>query len=155
MANFNMNPYSGTQLTPVVLPGADKGYGGKIIALTATLTYAAQAAGSTLTAFKANAGWLFMGGYLSTNTTTGSATLAIGGTLGGTVTFNANNYAAAAAYTTVDKPQWFFNNIGATNPFSTDPMTPFAGPETFVLTTATAALPASGILTVVGLFMVS
>lgn len=154
MANFNANPYSGTQLTPMVIPGADKGYGGRIIGLTATLTYAAQAAGSTLTLFKANAGWLFLGGFILTNTTTGSATLSIGGSAI-TGTFQAACYSAAAAYTTVDKQQWFMNNIAASTPFVTDPLAPYTAPETFIATTATAALPASGILLVTGLFMIS
>ena len=155
MANFNMNPYSGTQLTPAVLPGADKGYGGRIISLTATLTMAAQASGSTLTCFKANAGWLFLGGFLLTNTSLSTATLALGGTFGGANTFQAALYSAAAVLTTVDKPQLFFNNSAASPQVITDPLTPYSGPETFILTTAVAALPASGILSVVANFMIS
>lgn len=149
MATFNMNPYSGMLSSPAVLAGADKGYGGKIISLTATITLAAQASGSILKAFKANNGWLFMGGFLLTNTTLSTATLSIGNAT------QAALYAAAAVLTTIDKPQWFMNNIAAATPYVTDPLTPYAAPEEFVLTTGTAALPASGILLVVGNFMIS
>lgn len=154
MANFNMNPYSGMLTTPVSLAGADKGYGGRIIALTATLTMAAQASGSTLKAFKANPGWLFMGGFVLTNTTLATAQFSIGGTAV-TGTFQAAQYRAAAVLTTIDTPQPFMNNIAASTPWLTDPVAPYTTSEEFVLTTSVAALPASGILLVVGHFMIS
>ena len=149
MATFPMNPYSGQISTPMVPAGADKGYGGKIIALTATLTLNSQASGSVLKAFKANQGWLFMGGFVLTNTSLSTAQFSIG---------NATQvalYRAAAVLTTTDVPQPFMNNISATTPYVTDPLTPYTAPEEFLLTTSVASLPASGILLCVGHFMIS
>lgn len=154
MANFNMNPYSGALTTPMQIPGADKGYGGKLISLTATITMASQAAASTLKCFKANPGWLWMGGFVLTNTSLSTATFSIGGSAV-TGTLQAAQYRAAAVLTTIDVPQPFMNNISASTPWLTDPVTPYSAPEEFVITTATAALPASGILLVVGNFMIS
>lgn len=152
MANFNMNPYSGSTLTPAVLPGADKGYGAREVRFTATLTMASQASGSTLTAFKAPAGYMFVGGSLMTTVTLGTATLAIGGTNGGAVAFTSNLYRAAAVLTTISAPQTVFDGGQG---FVTDPLSVYSGPETFVMTVGTAALPSSGILVFQGTFLTS
>lgn len=151
MANFNMNPFALTALTPAGLPSADQGYGGVLKAITAQLTYASQASGSTFTIGTIPAGSCFIGGFLSTDTSTGSTTLAVGGTLGGAQAFQANCYKAAAAITTVDVPQWFIDNVSATHSFfaqliagATAGLQPYAAAETFKITTAAATAPASG-----------
>lgn len=150
MTTYNMKPYDGMLSTPMVIAGADQGYGGRLISLTATITMAAQASGSILKVFKANPGWLFMGGYLLTNTTLGSATLAIGNAT------TAALYRAAAVLTTIDVPQPFMNNVAiGAGQFLTSPLTPYTAAEEFLITTAAASLPASGILLVVGNFMIS
>lgn len=155
MTTYYMAPYANTQTTPATLPDAQKGYGGKTITLMGTLTYAAQASGSLIVIGVAQPGWLFQGGALYTDTSTSSATLAVGGTLGGTQTFQANCYKAAAALTSTDSWASFLSYVSATHPFLTDPLAPYTGSEAFTITTASASLPASGILCARLHFMIS
>lgn len=150
MANFNMFPYSNTQTTPPGLASGDAGYGGIQKALTAQLTYAAQASGSTLTIGTVPAGSFFLGGDIYTDTSTGSATLAIGGSQAPASigTFQSNCYKAAAAITTVDSSIGFYSNVGATHPYLLGNPVPYGAAETFIITTGGAGLPASGNLMV-------
>lgn len=151
MATVNMTPYANTAATPPGLPSADQGYGGIIKCITGQLTYASQGSATVIVAGIIPAGSCFIGGYLYTDTTTGSATLAVGGTLGGSQTFQANCYKVAAAITSTDLPTWFLSYVSATHPFltimaagSTLGLQPFAAAETIKITTAAASLPASG-----------
>lgn|SRR5574337_227928 len=128
MANFN-----GTQVA-VIAAGNEPDVGlvgGRVRAFVETIAYASQASGSTLTMAKLPAGAVVLGFELITDTSTGSATLAVGD--GNT----ANLYSAATAYTTTGVPVNVGNTAG-----------PLAGRLSsagqIVLTTATAALPASG-----------
>lgn len=128
MANFN-----GTQ-DAIIASGLepDVGFvGGRVRAFVENIVYASQASGSTLTMATLPAGAILLGFELITDTSTGSATLAVGD---GTT---ANKFAAAAAYTTTSTPIQVGNTAG-----------PLAGRQasslSIVLTTASAALPASG-----------
>lgn len=147
MVTSNMNPYGGLLATPQVLPSAEAGYGGKIIGRWATITMASQASGSTFKAMKARAGELFCGGYLLVDTSTGSATLSVG------LTGDTARYKALAAITTTNLPTWFLSNVAASTPWLTDPVAPFTSDVEFLITTAAASLPSSGILSFLGLFM--
>lgn len=151
MTTYNMTPYANTATTPPTLPSADQGYGGIIKGLTAQLTYASQTSGSVFVIGQIPAGSCFLGGYLYTDTSTGSTTLAVGGTLGGAQAFQSNCYKAAAAITSTDALQWFLSYVSATHPFLTQMaagatlgLQPFAAAETFKITTAAATAPASG-----------
>ncbi len=128
MANYN-----GTQDT-LIAAGSEPDVGlvgGRVRAFVENIVYAAQAAGSTLTMAQLPAGAVVLGFELITDTSTGTATLAVGD---GTTS---NKYVAAAAYTTVNTPVQLGNTAG-----------PLAGRLSaagqIVLTTATASLPASG-----------
>lgn len=147
MTTYNMNPYAGMLATPMTLAGADAGYGGKIFARTGTITFASQASGSIFRMFKARADEVWMGGYLMVDTSTGSTTLSVG------VTGDTARFKALAAITTLNSPQWFVSNISATTPWLTDPVARFTADTEFLITTAAATAPASGILLAVGLFM--
>lgn len=160
MATFNMTPYANTAATPPGLPSADQGYGGIIKMITGQLTYASQASASVLVLGQIPAGSCFVGGYLYTDTSTGSATLAVGGTLGGAQAFQANCYKVAAAITSTDVLTWFLSYVSATHPFLTQlvggttlGLQPFAAPETIKITTAAASLPASGNLFAAAFYM--
>lgn len=151
MTTYYMTPYANTQTTPPTLPGADQGYGGSVKALTAQLTYASHASGSVFVIGQIAAGFQFLGGYLYTDTSTGSTTLAVGGTLGGAQAFQSNCYKAAAAITSTDALQFFLSYVSATHPFLTQlvagttlGLQPYAAAETFKITTAAATGPASG-----------
>lgn len=154
MTNYNMNPYNGQTTTPITPASADKGYGGKTVSIFGTLTLASQLSGSTFTVGVATAGWLFQGGAVYTDTSLGSTTIAIGGTIGGLYAFQSNCYKAAATLTSTDTWSSFFSNVSATHPFLTDPLVPYAASETFLITTGAATAPSSGIVCVRLHFMV-
>ncbi len=128
MANHN-----GTQDTTIAnLQEPDVAFvGGRVRAFVENIVYAAQAAGSTLTMAQLPAGALVLGFELITDTSTSTATLAVGDGV------TAAKYAAAAAYTTVGTPVQVGNTAG-----------PLAGRLSaageIVLTIGTLALPASG-----------
>ncbi|MHB8413998.1 MAG: hypothetical protein ACYDB1_01190 [Acidiferrobacteraceae bacterium] len=128
MANHN-----GTQDTTIAnLQEPDVAFvGGRVRAFVENIVYAAQAVGDTLTMAQLPAGALVLGFELITDTSTSTATLAVGD---GTT---AAKYAAAAAYTTINTPVQVGNTAG-----------PLAGRLTaagqIVLTIGTLALPASG-----------
>lgn len=140
MTTYYMNPYANTQTTPATLPSADAGYGGKLIARNATLTFASQASGSILVIGKVRAGEMWMGGRLTVDTSTSSATLAVG------VTGDVARFKAAAAITTVNQPVAFVSNISASTPWLTDPIVGFTADTEILITTAAASLPSGGIL---------
>lgn len=157
MATVYMNPYALTQQTPAALPGADNGYQGVQKCLIGQLTYASQGSATVIVAGILPAGSFYLGGDIYTDVTTGSATLAIGGTQAPTTastaltslgTFQANCYKAAAALTSVDVPVPFFSNVSATHPFLLGTPQKYGYPETFKITTAAASLPAAGNLLV-------
>lgn len=131
MANFNGTNMAKIAAGTTVPPGFANG---TVRCFAETFTYAAQAAGSTLTVGKLPKGAVPLYGALSTDTSTGSATLAVG------ISGTAAKYKAAGAHTTVDTPV-IFGKSAALNAALT-------AEETIIVTTAADALPATGTLTV-------
>lgn len=142
------NPYSGLVATPQSsLPGPDKGYGGKVVAFTGIHTWAGEAAGLVIQLFKAPASYVFLGGLVSVDTTTGSTTIAIG------VAGDTARYKAAAALTTINVPTWFFGVFAATASPQVDPPAALGTDTVFQILTAAATAPSSGTIQVTGFFM--
>jgi hypothetical protein len=132
MATTYSNELAPTQASPPGVPSALAGYGARKRTFRATITYASQASGSTIVLIdQLPPGYIFAGGTFTTDTSTGSATIAIG-TAGSTAAFK-----AAAAYTTTDVPLVF----GKAAALAQD--APAAASQV-VLTTGGAALPSSG-----------
>lgn len=148
MTTYNMNPYANliSSAPRLATPGADSGYGGKVIQRQATLTFNSQASGSTLKAFLGKPAEIFIGGYLLVDTSSGSTTLSVG------VSGDTARFKALAAITTTNLPTWFLSNINATTPYLTDPLAAFSAPTEFLITTAAATAPSSGILLLMGFF---
>ena len=108
---------------------------GRVRCFAEQFVYAAQASGSTITVATLPAGALLLGIELTTDTSTGSATLAFGD---GTT---AAKFVAAAAYTTTDSQTVL--------PLKTAPQLALLTAQTsIVITTAAASLPASGNLSI-------
>lgn len=111
--------------------------GGRVRIASATLTYASQAAGAQTfdTALTLPVGATVVGGTISTSVTTGSATVALG------ITGTTTKYKAAAAVTAT-------TSAAIAIPHAAVLATALAAEENVFVTTASAALPASGTLTV-------
>lgn len=113
-------------------------YGGRLKRMRATIALASQTTSDTLLLGNLPAGAVFAFGVLTTGTSLGTSTLAIGyaGTTGA--------YRAAATFTSTDTPTLF--GVTATGPAASDSG---ASTETPIIgTIATANLPASGTLVV-------
>lgn len=136
MANFNSNTAAGLALTPQQLPTAELGYGAKEYTYLSSITYASQAAASTLTGPTIPAGRLVKSIELMTSVSTGSTTLAVGNAT------TAAKYIAAAAITTPGIS--VEGNLAIV-----DPPVISTVPETIIVTTAAATLPAAGILWII------
>lgn len=106
-------------------------YGGRQKVFRATISMAAQASGTTFVLANVPPGHTFSNASISTDTSTGSATIAIGNAS------NATKYAAAAAYATVNAPALVGNVAAMTAGVLT-------APEQIIATIGAAALPASG-----------
>lgn len=132
MATTVSNELAPTQLSPPGVPSAIAGYGARKRTFRGTITYAAQAPGSIIVLVdQLPPGYIFAGGSFTTDTSTGTATIAIG------TSDNAAAFKAAAVYTTTDVPLVF----GKAAALAQDPPT---AASQVVLTVGTAALPASG-----------
>jgi len=133
-----MASYNGTQVAIIAAGGYPKvtEVGGRVRVFNETVVYAAQAAGSTITVAKLPTGAQILGIELVTDTATG-ATLAFGD---GTT---ANAYSAAAAFATTNVTQIVGVALAGAGVLS-----PLTADGSIVITTATAALPASGNLMV-------
>jgi hypothetical protein len=101
MAQTSASPYSGYAATPAQLPTADNAYGSKTIVYRAVITFAAQAAADTIKLMKLPKGVVPLYGILNNDTSTGSATIAIGNAT------TAGKYRAAAVKTTTNAPEIF------------------------------------------------
>lgn len=115
--------------------------GGKVKVVSETFTYASDAAGS----YNIGGGLLPVGArvldaYFVTSATTGSATLALG------IAGNTAKYIAAAAVTTANQRTVQINQAAL--------LTEITTAEQLQLTVAAAALPASGTLRIVVLYVV-
>lgn len=104
--------------------------GGRVRVFNEQVTYASQASGDTIKVATLPAGAVILGFILNTDTSTSTATLAVGD---GTT---AAKYAAASAYTTTDAPQLIGKAATALSALSAQ--------TDIVLTIGTAALPSSG-----------
>jgi len=134
-----MASYNGTQVAIIAAGGYPKvtEVGGRVRVFNETVVYAAQAAGSTITVAKLPTGAQILGIELITDTTTGTATLAFGD--GTTPTA----YSAAAAQTVINVTTLVGVALAGAGVLS-----PLTADGSIVITTATAALPASGNLMV-------
>ena len=107
---------------------------GKVRVAVDELTMASQAAGAHNTALHLPIGAVPLFGIVETSLTLGTATLAIG------ITGSTGKYRAAATFTATDTPTLF--GVGAAIGEA------LTAAEDVILTTAVAALPASGTLRV-------
>lgn len=103
---------------------------GSVRCFAETITFASQASGDTIEIARLPKGAVLFYGLLTTNTSTGTATLSFG------ISGSAAKYKAAAAHTTTDTPA-LFGITAALNTALTEE-------ETVIATVGTAALPASG-----------
>lgn len=117
--------------------------GGRVRVASATLTYASQAAGAQTfdSALTLPVGATVVGGVISTSVTTGSATVALG------ITGSTAKYKAAAAVTATASAEIAI-------PHAALLATALTAEENVFVTTASAALPASGTLTVILYYVV-
>ncbi len=134
-----MTAYNGTQCAIIAAGGFPEvtEVGGRCRVFNEKVVYAAQASGSTITVAKLPNGAQILGIELITDTSTGTATLAFGD--GTTPTA----YSAAAVQTTINVTQIVgvaLSGAGVLSPLTAD--------GSIVITTGTAALPASGNLMV-------
>ncbi len=132
-------PYSGYNQTPAQLPMADNAYGSKLQVYRAVVTFASQSSGDTIKLMKLPKGCVPIMGILNVDTSTSTATLALGtsGTTG--------KYRAAAAKTSTNTPEVF---MIATANVTGGAMVPLAAEEEILATIGTAGLPSSGTATV-------
>lgn len=107
---------------------------GTVRAFAETVTYASQAAGDTIEVARLPKGAVVLGILLTADTSSGTATIAIG------TSGSSAKYKAAAAFTATDTPTWV-GKAAALN-------TALSDEETVIITVGTAALPASGTLNV-------
>ena len=113
---------------------------GKTIAYQATIPLASQASSDTIVIAKAKQGQKFVAGFITTDTSLGSAKIQIGNAT------TANKYKADATFTTTDTPTPFGKAAA---------MAALAADEEIIVTVGTAALPASGTLKITMLFAVN
>lgn len=112
-------------------------YGARVKRFRATITYASQTTSDTIAVANVPAGLTFAYGVLTADTSSGSATLAIG------TSASTAKYKAAAAFTTTDTPTLFGKTavVGAVDPA-------LSAEEAIIITIGTANAPASGTLVV-------
>lgn len=114
--------------------------GGRLRVFNEQVAYASQASGKTIKVGQLPKGAIPIAFIINTDTSTGSATLELGD---GTT---ADKFAAAAAYTSANKP-WFVG-VQATGAAA------LASQTDVIATIGTAALPASGNLSVITLYVI-
>ena len=130
MANTYAPEVAGLGTTPT---GKSNGgvQGGRLRRFRATVPFASQAAGDTITLAQVPAGYTFAFGVVNASATFGaSATIAIG-------PVSASGKYRAAAVQTTTGPVMFGTNTAADD-------VPLTADETVVMTVAVGALPASG-----------
>lgn len=113
---------------------------GKTKAYQATIDLASQASGSEIVVAKARQGEKFVAGIITSDTSLATATVKIG------TKDDDDKYKAAAVFTATNTPT-LFGNAAA--------MAALAADEEIMITTGTAALPASGTLKVSMIFAVN
>lgn len=110
-------------------------HGGRPRRYRATVTLASQAAASDIVLAEIPAGAVFAYGVLTSTVSLGTATIAIG------ITGTTGKHRTAATFTAANTPTMFGNQAAVGE-------TALTAAETVRITTATAALPAAGTLTV-------
>lgn len=137
MAQTFSNELSGSSSTPVVKASATAAYGARLRRYRASIVLASQVlgAGNEVVLAKVPAGLTFAYGVITTDTTLGTSTVAVG------VSGTAAKYKAAAVFTAIDTPTLF----GTTAQIEQASLT---AEEVILLTVAVANLPAAGNLVV-------
>lgn len=120
-----------------------------------TITYAAQASGTVFSVARLPVPFVYLGAMLITDTSTATATLALGNAANG----NSAIYKAAAVLTATDTPTWYgvlaktgvliasgIDYLGNPSTALSPGTVGGSGYEDITLTVGTAALPASGSL---------
>lgn len=127
LANFTATP---------VVKVASAAYGARVQRFRATITLATQTTSDTIVVAVVPAGFTFAFGIITTDTSLGTSTVAIG------ITGTTGKYRAAATFTATNTPAFFgpAAAVGASTALTAD--------ETIFITIATASLPASGNLVV-------
>lgn len=134
MTVFYSTELASIAATPVV-KAASAGYGARLIRFRASITLATQTTSDTIVVAIVPAGYAFAFGIITTDTSLGSSTVAIGIT--GTVAL----YKAAAVFTATDTPTFFGKAAAIAQATLT-------ADQTIFITIAAASLPASGQLVV-------
>lgn len=135
MAKIYAGLLAGLGLLPVQPPEAGQGVNANVKVHTQVITLASQPTTDTLVVAKIPAGQKFLYGMLNTDTSLGSATIAIG------TAAAAGKYRAAAVFTATNTPTLFGVEAAADD-------APLTADEEVIITIAAAALPASGGLVV-------
>lgn len=118
-----------------VIKAASAGYGARLIRFRASITLATQTTADTIVVAVVPAGYAFAFGVITTDTSLGSSTVAIG------ITGTTGLYRTAAVFTATNTPTMFGNAAAIVQATLT-------ADQTIFITTATANLPASGQLVV-------
>lgn len=136
MTTFYSQELTGFASLPVVKPNATQ-YSGNLVVYQASITLASQATTDTIVYGVVPAGSIFQFGLISTDTSLGSSTIALG------ITGSTGKYRAAATLTTTNAQALiavpvaaFVNGAGLT------------AQETQFITIAVATLPSSGNLVI-------
>lgn len=137
MAQTLSNELAGINSTPVVKPSAASAYGARLRRYRASIVLASQVlgAGNEIILAKVPAGLTFAYGVVTTDTSLGTSTIAVG------ISGTAAKYKAAAVLTATDTPTMF----GTTAQIE---QASLVAEEVVLLTVAVANLPASGNLVV-------
>ena len=138
---YAANATNAFNTNPPVKGGPEVG-GGRVRAMTDTVTYAAQTTSDTIVLFgkKLPVGAVVLGGEVVTSATTGTSTIAIG------ITGSTTKYLAATAYTTANIPVKFGSAAGV--------LATTTAEEQLFITIGTGNLPASGTLDVILYYVV-
>lgn len=131
MTTFYSAELTGFASLPVVKPTATQ-YSGNVVVYQGSITFATQQTTDTIVYGVIPSGSFFLFGVIDADTSTATATLALG------TAASTGKYRAAAAFTTINTPTLF--GIAAAS-LSTAGLT---ATETDIVTIGTAALPASG-----------
>lgn len=131
MTTFYSSELTGIASLPVVKPTATQ-YSGNVCIYQGSITFATQQTTDTIVYGVIPAGSFFLFGIIDADTSTSTATLALG------ITGNTGKYRAAATFTTINTPT-LFGIVAAS--IATAGLT---ATETDFITIGTAALPASG-----------
>lgn len=134
MATWYSNELAPTQATPPDRPSANAGYDARARRFRATVPLSSQASGDTIVLANVPDGYVFSGGELTTDTSLGSSTVAVG------TSASSGYFRTAATFTTTNAPTNFGNAAAMAE---TGP-----GSRQVIATVAAAALPASGTLVV-------